>query len=244
MKLKIKNGRILGIEEQELNPVLPTTDLSFMKDKDLYKEVRNYIKTEHRNLENKLFFKEGVVKGSSSYLAVVVDMYLKKHAPTHRIATQADLETNLQKFKNFYIDSGLALRSLDNPNSDKAKYLSEQLKTRGINNFPIWLDLRGLELDKNLNFNLTDESTYKIADCLNWENGTNYSKTDNFGLPKSKDKNSSRQIWTANNGLVRCFLIRNSNLNSRDGGLDNSYDYGRVVLVEARSAETRAKFKK
>lgn len=232
MKLNIKNGRILRIEEQELNPVLPTSDLSFIQDKDLFKEIRNYIKSDHNKLENKFSFQEGLMKGSNPYLAVAIDMYFKKHAPTYRVATQSDLEKDLDFTKGTYNDTGLALRNLTGSNSEKAEHIFKQLKHRGIKieDFPIWLNLRELELDKNLNFNLTDESVYKTQPQLNWENGTRYSKVNDLGLPKEKDKNSNRQIWTSNHALSRCYLNRCSNLLSDDSDLSYSSDNGRVVV--------------
>ena len=234
MKINIKKGRIIRIEEQELNPVLPTTDLSFIEDKDLYKEIRNYIKNDHPTLENKLVFQEGVMKYSNTYLATAVDMFFKNYHPKYRLATQANLETDLSKFKGFYIDSGLALRNLTGTNKEQAEYLFKQLKSRGIkeSNFPLWINLRGLELGKNLNFNLTDESFYKTAKSLNWKNGTRYSETDDFGLPKKPDKNSNRQIWTNSNyALSRAYLDRDGTLNSRYDYFAGSYGIGRVVVA-------------
>jgi len=238
MKLKISRGRIIGIEDPSLKPILPNSDLSFVEDKDLYKEIRNYLKSEHRNLKNELIFQDEVMKGSSTYLAVAVDMFLKKYHPGFRIARHTDLETNLSMFKGFYIDSGLALRNLKGANKEQGIYLFNQLKQRGIKekNFPIWLDLRGLLLDQNLNFNLTDESRYKTEECLSWECGIGYSKIDDFGLPQQKDKNSGRQIWTSDYSLSRCYLVRISYLYSSDSVFSYSNDIGRVVLAKARSA--------
>lgn len=198
MKLTIQKGRIIGIGDQILNPIIPNSDLSFITNKDLYKEIRNYLKSEYRNLENKFVFDENeeVMKQSNTYLAVAVDIFLRKYHPEFRIARQADLETNLQMFKGFYIDSGIALRNLTGENKEKGNYLFNQLKQRGIEekDFPLWLDLRGLSLDRNLNFNLSDESKYKTAECLNWESSTYYSAVDGFGLPEKKDNKSNRQI--------------------------------------------------
>jgi len=178
------------------------------------------------------------MKNSNPFLAVAVDMFCKKHYPEYRIARQVDLETNLSMFEGFYIDSGLALRNLTNQsNLEKAKYLFEQLKQKGIkeSNFPIWLDLRGLELNGK-NFKLTDESIYSTQECLNWKSGTKYSKINNLGLPKEKDENSLRQIWTSNNALSSCYLYRNSVLYSCYSVFFVSNDYGRVVLAKLRSS--------
>ena len=80
---------------------------------------------------------------------------------------------------------------LNKNNKEQAVYLFDQLKKRGLTekDFPIWFNLRDLELDNNLNFNLTDESIYSTQPCLDWENGTRYSKINSFGLPKEKDEN-------------------------------------------------------
>jgi hypothetical protein len=233
MKLNIKNGRIIRIEGQKLNPVLPTTDLSFIENKDLYKEIRNYIKNGHPNLENRLIFQNGAMKHSNPHLAVAVDMYLKNHAPGYRLATQAGLETDLSKFKGFYVDSGMALRNLTGANSEQAEHIFSQLKQRGVKleDFPIWLNLRGLELDGTLNFNLTDESVYSTENSLNWESGTRYSKINKTGLPREADKNSDREIWTANHALSRGYLDRGSNLYSNYSVLSCSDDGGRVVVA-------------
>jgi len=215
-------------------------DLSFMTDEAMYKEIIKYMDSKFKNhkhkLSQKLSFKDGVMKSSNPYIAIAIDMFLKTQMPEYRIATQRDLETDLQKFKEFYIDSGLVLRSLEGVNQEKARHLYEQLKSRDPKiNFPILLNLRDLNLDKDLNFNLTDESLYKTAECLKWPHGTKYSQTDDFGLPKTKDETASRQIWTTQTGLARCYLGRYLNLNTRFEGLEDSSDDGRVVLAKSRS---------
>ena len=220
------------------NPLpIPTGDLTFVDKEDLYKEISKYIPTELPNLPNPLTFSDQVMKQSNPYLAVAVDMFCKKYLPEYRLATQLDLEQDLAFTKDTYNDTGLALRSLAEPNKSQAEYLFNQIKQRGFteDDFPFFIQLRGLELD-NQNFNLTDESLiHKQVKCLKWESGTNYSKTDNFGLPKSKNKKSSRQIWTIQNGLSRCYLNWISNLYADNSGLSNSNGNGRVVLAKPRS---------
>jgi hypothetical protein len=93
------------------------------------------------------------------------------------------------------------------------------------------LNLRGLKLDSNLNFNLTDESSYKLnANCLNWKDESFYSQTDNFGLPKEIDENSLRKIWTIKYGLSGVCLGGGRSLFARSGSLVASGN-GRVVFV-------------
>jgi len=233
------------IKKNIVNKVNPKVnlsgDLSFVNDKVLYKEIVQYMdKTfpSHKNiLSGNLKFKDNVMKGSNTYIATAVDMYLKSINSEYRLATQLDLEQKLKFTENIYNDSGLALRNLKKGNKDKAIYLFGQLKKKNLTekDFPLWFNLRNLNLDNNLNFNLTDESFYSKADSLNWDNGTNFSKVNSFGLPDEKDKNSSRQIWTSDDALSRCYLNRNSDLNSNNSNLSSSDDNGRVVLAKPRS---------
>jgi len=224
-------------DEQEKKDIYLGKGLQFITDKNLYDEIIIYLdKTflSHKGtLSGKLSF-DSVMKGSNSYIAVAVDMFLRQQGSRHRIATQRDLETNLQMFKGCYEDTGLALRSTGFPNQSKAEYLHKQIKKLYPQlNFPIFAELRGMELDSDLNFKITPQSRCKTADCLNWDNGTKYSQTDNYGLPKAKDASSSRQIWTIKDGLARLYLNRVLDLDSGDEGLSDSVDDGRVVLVSA-----------
>jgi len=228
----------------QINPVIiphiPNQDLQFIKDENLYQEIIKYLdKTfpDHSEvLNDKISFGDNAMRGSNPYIAVAVDMFLKSISSEYRIARQTDLETNLQMFNETYEDTGLVLRSLKEPNKIQAEYLYNQLQKRNHNiKFPIWFDIRGLTLDNRLNFNLTDGSRYKTAECLNWEMGTHYLKTDDFGLPKSKDKDSGRQIWTIKDGLSVACLLKSLDLGSSDSSLSYSNDYGRVVLAKPRS---------
>jgi hypothetical protein len=225
-----------------INPTNPNSNLSFVTDAHLYNEIIKYLDTQFSNykdiLSQKLSFDADneIMKGSNTYIATAIDMFLKKEIPEYRIARQIDLEQNLQMFRGFYIDSGLALRNLTNStNNSKAIHLFNQLKQKGLTeqDFPIWFNLQGLELDNNLNFNLTDESLYKTAECLNWKNRTRYSVIDDFGLPEKENKSSSRQIWINDNALSGFDLGRASDLLSGNDDLAGSFDNGRVVLVRA-----------
>jgi len=216
-----------------------SSNLSFITDENLYKEIIKYLdKTfpdKKSDLSAKLEFENNVMKGSNTYTAAGIDMYLKSINSKYRLARQLDLEQDLPFTKSTYNDSGLALRNLIRANKKQGIYLFNQLKSKGIkkSDFPIWLDLRGLTLDNHLNFNLTDESKYKTAECLNWYNGTKFSKINDFGLPKEKDENSSRQIWTKNYALSSCYLNRYSGLDSGSSDLSISDDAGRVVLAKS-----------
>src|SRR3989339_85687 len=230
------------LDEEKPKISILSKDLNFITDENLYKEIVCYMdKTfpaHTTTLSGKLSFNR-VMKGSNPYIAIAVDMFLQSINDTHRIATQKDLETNLEMFQGFYEDTGLVLRSLKYPNKDKANYLSKQIG-KANSTLPLFLDLRGLKLDANLNFNLTEESRYKTtANCLNWESGTKYSKIDEFGLPKEEDKNSSRQIWTLKDGLVRLYLNGLLDLVSYNEDLEDSLDNGRVVVVDLKNGELK-----
>jgi len=240
---KKKKGSKLENKVQPVqNPIINSnSNLQFVTDENLYKEIVKYLDIQFPNhkevLSDNLSFNriDRVMKGSNPYIATAIDMFLKKELPEYRIARQIDLEQNFQMFKGFYIDSGLALRNLtERANNSQAIYLFEQLKQRGSTeqDFPIWFNLQGLKLDNNLNFNLTDESLYKTAECLNWKWGTHYSAIDNFGLPKEKDVSSNRQIWTNNNALSGCFLNGGSDLYLGSSDILTSSDRGGIVLVK------------
>jgi hypothetical protein len=214
--------------------------LQFITDSNLYKEIIKYFTQtfpDHSDVLNEKFNwddSQSVATGSSPYIDVAVDMFLRKQNSKCRIATQRDLETNLQMFKNCYEDTGLALRSVADPNKNQAENLYNQIKKASSNiGYPIFIELRNLELGPNLNFKITPQSRYKKAECLNWENGTHYSQVEDYGLPKAKDASSTRQIWTAKGGLVGACLVRNVYFLTSNDDLSYSNDSGRVVLVSA-----------
>ena len=228
--------RTLNPEVYTLRNDLKKENLSFITDKNLYKEIRKYLDatfSAHKStLSKNLRFEDSVMKGSNSYIAVGVDMFLKKQNSKYRIATQRELETNLEMFKGCYKETGLALKSIAEPNKSQAENLYAQIKKATPNiEFPIFVDLRGLVLDSNLNFNLTDESKYKTAECLNWKDEKRYSKIDDFGLPKEIDKNSKRQIGTKSSGLLSSYLNGALYFNANGEDLSNSNSSGRVVLA-------------
>jgi hypothetical protein len=238
-----KGGNLENKVQPVQNPIINSnSNLQFVTDENLYDEIVKYLNIQfpdHKDiLSEKLSFNriDRVMKGSNSYIATAIDMYLKKEIPDYRIARQIDLEQNLQMFKGNYIDSGLALRNIiDSTNQSHARYLFNQLKQGGLTekDFPIWFNLQGLELDNNFNFNITDESLYKIkAKCLNWKTGAHYSIIDDFGLPKKEDKTSSRQILTNGNALSSGYLNGKSILSSYYSDFSAFNDLGRVVLVQ------------
>src|SRR3989344_2194923 len=102
--------RTLNPEVYTLRNDLKKENLSFITDKNLYKEIRKYLDatfSAHKStLSKNLRFEDSVMKGSNSYIAVGVDMFLKKQNSKYRIATQRELETNLEMFKGCYKETG------------------------------------------------------------------------------------------------------------------------------------------
>ena len=73
------------LEKTASKQIIPLTgEISFITDKKLYQEIIKYLDktfSQHKDkLSNKLSFndKDKVMKGSNTYIATAVDMYLKK----------------------------------------------------------------------------------------------------------------------------------------------------------------------
>ncbi|MDP3966089.1 MAG: hypothetical protein Q8Q04_00990 [archaeon] len=221
-----------GLPESNSNVKVGVLEnLIFVTNKELYTEIVGYMdKTfpeSKRYLSGMLAFDDGVMKGSNPYVVVGTDMFLRKVNSGYRVATQADLEKNLDMFSGFYVDSGLAIRD------------SSVLKGLKISNdnLPVFINLRGLEINNNFGFTLSKESLIKRAKCLNWTNGTHFSKINDYGLPKEEDKSSKRQIRTGNSALSRVYLYGGGYLDVGDGDLGDSSDYGRVVLAKVNGGK-------
>jgi len=211
--------------------------------KKILEAMKNYKPSKEEVEESKVEEKPKISLPSKD-LAFITDenfykeiiCYIHKTFPYNTTTLSGKLSFDgVMKGSNPYIATAvdMFLQSINDTHRIAAKYLYEQLG-KANSTLPIFFDLRGLKLDANLNFNLTEESRYKTANCLNWESGAKYSKIDEFGLPKEEDKNSSRQIWTLKDGLVRLYLNRSLDLASNYGNLENSYDLGRVVVVSAK----------
>jgi len=139
--------------------------------------------------------------------------------------------------RGVYVDTGLVLRSGEEPNEYLAKDLMKQL---GEQKLPVMVPLAGLDLrldedaSYGLAFNVRDGAEIVYDEILNAECGRFDSKEINekTGLPK-KLGGDERGFWTRSSGLSGFFLGRSSNLNSYFRNLDNSNDYGRVVVADA-----------
>jgi hypothetical protein len=233
----------------------PEGKLSFIEDSELYNEILQYIQTKFPKtcptITEDLFFHDGAMEGGGAYSAVAIDMFLKENMPQKRIANLYDLEKNIEQLKFSIVPSGLALRNFEGRNYEQAGHLFNQIcdrensyhpfgspddLSRGI---PVCLSLKGLTLDDESNFNLTEESWYRLkAGCLNWENRTKFSETDYFGLPSRQDKNAPRNILTGNHALSACYLTcgcdaSRCDLATNEDKLSGSCKDYRIVLVDA-----------
>jgi hypothetical protein len=224
------------------NDKTPNKNLKFVSDKHLYDEMIRYFTKEFPGKEdflNRKFVWDSAFStavGSSSVLAIGADMYLESQNVGYRIATLKDLEKNPKLGGGIYVDTGLVLRSLEDPNFGKAKYLREQIrKANPQMDLPIYIQSRGLKLTKGLNFLLTDESVYKTANCLNCENYMSYSQTDNLGLPENMgvdDDDRTLNVPKFRSGLIGVYLSCDRILITNEERLDSSAHSGRIVLVK------------
>jgi hypothetical protein len=189
---------------------------------------------------------DDVVKGSNPFYVVAVQAKLPEGVS---VATQADLENALRMvtmdFRKTYEDTGLVLRTEEEPNSYLARNLIEQVKTRDPKaKMPVMIPLRGLELERDadsphgLSFKLGDDVELIYAPILNKEGGgfSSADINDKTGLPKKLGK-GDRYLRTSNRGLSRSYLNWDLALGLGSGDLAGSDYFGRVVLVDSKTPE-------
>jgi len=216
---------------------------------NLYKNFveKNFSKKQDKGLQTldnlaKPELKDKLFKGSSSYINSAMNMALRENNSDIYVVTQAQLEyvfqNNILDLKNNYSDTGMCLRTDSGNNETFAKDLVKQL---GKNpNLPVYLPVISYDLIKdasdNLSFKIMDVSKIINVPMLNSTDG----KFDNSdidlltGFPNQLNPNGTRNFWTTNLGLSRCYLGRNSGLCSINSNLSNSDDIGRVVLAKLR----------
>lgn len=189
-------------------------------------------------------YSSDIVRGSNSFYAVAVQNRLPAGV---RVASQSDLERAMKlgvmDFRGTYEDTGLVLRSNDNPNSYLAGNLMTQVQERLGKKVkfsgPMLINLYDLELAKDQNspyglaFKLKDDAELTPAPILSGKNNQKlFSETDeSTGLPKELGE-GSRTLYTGDSGLSRLYLNRSLNLNSYNNNLASSYDDGRVVFLK------------
>ena len=184
-----------------------------------------------------------VVRGSNPFYAVAVQSRLPAGV---RVASQGDLETAMNlgvyDFRGTYEDTGLVLRSRENPNSYLAGNLMDQVQDRLGKNAkikgPIMIPLYELELAKDsdsphgLSFKLKEDAELTPAPMLSGANhGKRFSTTDELSGLRKELGLVNRSLDTRDDGLSRLWLDRDLYLNSYNDYLANSNDNGRVVLV-------------
>ena len=198
------------------------------------------------NRENK------VITGSNSFAAVVLNnLPIIRDSGLH-IATQADLglmlkgDDTLRVADNHYIDTGLVLRSEDDPNSYLARILAADIKerTKQDSQYPLLIHLKDVRVEPDekspygLVFKL--ESDAKPVHALILNKTGYYGNQDidaETGLPKEtaakKTEEHNRQLYTTQRGLVRLGLDRDLVLGAYVGRLADSDSDGRVAVVGA-----------
>jgi hypothetical protein len=213
-------------------------------------EYQGRVKADYKDASalNVLRYDSGVVKGSNPFAVVLANQILRQEGL--RTSTQADLEKALRikalELRGTYEDTGLVLRSEDEPNTYLAKDLMNQVKARNKKQeLPVMIPLTGLELraDSNsphsLAFNLLEGAEIIYAPILNKLGNFNSEDIDEItGLPKQTGQ-GNRTLYTRDSGLSRLYLYRYLYLNSNYDYLADSGDGGRVVVVsgEATSPE-------
>ncbi len=194
---------------------------------------------------NVLDYDRGIVKCSNSYAVILSNQILNQEGL--RTATQADLEkilkTNALDLRGTYEDSGLVLRTEDNPNEYLAKDLMKQIKSRNPKaKMPQMINLCDLYLIKDSNspnglvFKLKEDANLIYAQILN-EQGKFYSEDidEKTGLPKKISDNGDRTLYTGNSGLSRLYLYGLLSLVSDWDVLQFSGGDGRVVAVRGEA---------
>mgnify|MGYP001563577549 CR=1 FL=1 len=193
---------------------------------------------------NVLSYGDGVVKGSNPFAVVLMNRIANQSGL--RVANQADLElaikANALALRGQYEDTGLVLRSEDEPNLYLAGKLMQQIRTRNPNaKMPAMIQLSDLELvtdsssPHQLAFKIKDDAeiSYDLS-VLNKDGSFSSEDIDKkTGLPTKTGSNGNRNLYTRNSGLSRLVLGRDLGLDSRSDGLAYSVGDGRVVLVSA-----------
>ncbi|MFH1482508.1 MAG: hypothetical protein ABIE46_03240 [Patescibacteria group bacterium] len=208
------------------------------------KEINNSIKKDYKNFPALQIanYGDGLIKGSNPFFVVAVQERLPNNM---RVASQSDLEKALKwkslDLKGIYVDSSLALKTEENPNSYLAKNLIAQIKKRDSKSkMPVMIPLCELSLVEDsssvygLRFELKEDANILFAPILNKESG-NFSLEDvnlKIGLPKKLGE-GNRYFYTRKDGLSRVYLDGDSSVSSINDILQDSNSNGRVGVVNA-----------
>ena len=216
--------------------------------KAVLEEYRGRAKKDYGNASalNVLSYDHGIVKGSNPFAVALVNQIISEEGL--RTATQADLEriikVNALPLRGQYEDSGLVLRTKDNPNEYFAKNLMVQIKARNPKaKMPAMISLFELKLvldmnsPYNLGFKIKDSAQifYDLS-VLNKEGNFSSEDTDEkIGLPKKTGSEGNRPLYIRGSGLSELCLSRDLRFFSFYGDLAGSDGDGRVVVVSAKS---------
>ncbi|MFH1585932.1 MAG: hypothetical protein ABIB79_04135 [archaeon] len=210
--------------------------------RQVLEEYNQLVQSEYQNASalQKLSFVDDVVKGSNPFAFVLLNRVLQNHG--RWVARPIDLEKALEKdainLRGTYGDSGLVLRSENDPNEYLAKNLASQVKEKGytVGRDSVMIPLAGFELvydsnsPHNLVFQLTDSSEIIYAPQLNKTNhGKKFNGADEKGLPTFEDNGSRTLYSNEENGVCRLFRNWGLDLNARIRDLAASDDVGRVI---------------
>jgi hypothetical protein len=190
-----------------------------------------------------LFYEDGLVKGSNPFAVVLVNQIIGQEGL--RTATQADLErilkTQALTLNGQHENTGLVLRTEDDPNSYLARNLMAQLKARNPKAvMPSMVPLSELELVTDANsphqlaFKLKDSSqVFYDVFILNKYGTFSFKNIDvNTGLP-AKIGQGNRYFYTTRNSMSCVGLDCGLNVCSINQNLANSHSIGRIVVVSA-----------
>ena len=209
--------------------------------RQVLEEYNQLVQSEYQNASalQKLSFADNVVKGSNPFAFILLNKILKNHGKW--VARPVDLEKALEKeainLRGTYGDSGLVLRSENNPNEYLAKNLSSQVKGYGMGRDTIMIPLAELDLiyDSNsphdLAFQLTKSSEIIYAPQLNEINHRKkFNSSDEQGLPIFEDNGSRKLYSNESEGLCRLFRYRDLDLYAGYDDLADSDSVGRVIV--------------
>ena len=243
---EVPTERVQPVTPQPNTPLMNNANYSFLEGdfgRQVLEEYNQLVQSEYQNASalQKLSFADNVVKGSNPFAFVLLNRILQNHKKW--VARPVDLERALEKnainLKDTYGDSGLILRSENNPNEYLARNLASQVKEKGydVGGDSIMIPLVGLGLKydsnspHNLAFELTNPSEIISASQLNKTNhGKKFNKADEQGLPIFEDSGSRTLYSSEENGLCRLYRYRDLVLDARDRVLAYSVSDGRVVV--------------
>ena len=216
--------------------------------KTVLQEYKQVAETTYKSADalDVLSYHNDVIEGSNPFAVVLTNQIVSQEGL--RAATPADLERAIRlnkvnqqlglNLRGTYEDSGLVLRSEDEPNEYLAKNLAKQIKARQSLKPPVMIPLNGLELvndsqsEHDLSFKLKEDAQVIYAPILNKSGNFTFEDIDEqTGLPKKIGDNGDRTLYTRSNGLSGLCLSGSLGLYSGWGDLAGSGSDGRVAVV-------------